>query len=458
MPKTDLVIVLPGIMGSTLARNDRLVWAPSAGAILHALTTFGRSIKELRLPEGVGDDHPDDGVTPVALMPDVHVIPGLWTPIQGYTRLLDHLHQLAGSQQIGKVVAFPYDWRLSNRHNAHRLARVVEGELGAWRESDPSRSDARVVFVCHSMGGLIARWYIEQHGGAEHTRALITIGTPYRGAARAVDQLVNGVRKGLGPFGIDVTEFARSLPSTHQLLPDYACIESAGALHRLDEITVPELDTTMLADGLAFHTDLADAEARRPAGLDSTHAIIGIRQSTVTTLRLDNGGLHTLDTIDGDNDYGDGTVPLTGALGHDLAPDTNRVRRIVENHGALQNHPNVLDEIESILTSQPVRRRATGVIPVRLTAPELLLPGEPLTVLIDVEPGDQRTPALEVRLVSETGVETSPPQRPRVRDNHAHITFPPPPPGAHTVAVAGITPSSPVTPVSQVVLVWAQQK
>ena len=70
MPPTDLVVVLPGIMGSTLRRNGHLVWAPSAGSALRAITTFTRSLKHLQLPDGIGDDRPEDGVDPVSLMDD----------------------------------------------------------------------------------------------------------------------------------------------------------------------------------------------------------------------------------------------------------------------------------------------------------------------------------------------------------------------------------------------------
>ena len=100
----------------------------------------------------------------------------------------------------GNLLPVPYDWRLSYRYNGQRLARLVEPALERWRAQGGPYADAQVVFVCHSMGGLIARWYIEQCGGAEITRKLITLGTPYRGAARALDQLVNGAHQGLGPF------------------------------------------------------------------------------------------------------------------------------------------------------------------------------------------------------------------------------------------------------------------
>ena len=85
----DLVVVLPGIMGSTLARHGTLVWAPSAGAVLTAILTFGRSVRELTLPKGTGDDRPSDGVEPVEVMPDLQVLPGVWSANIGYGRLLD---------------------------------------------------------------------------------------------------------------------------------------------------------------------------------------------------------------------------------------------------------------------------------------------------------------------------------------------------------------------------------
>jgi hypothetical protein len=37
----DLVVVLPGILGSTLAKDGKLVWAPSAGSVLQAIGLLG---------------------------------------------------------------------------------------------------------------------------------------------------------------------------------------------------------------------------------------------------------------------------------------------------------------------------------------------------------------------------------------------------------------------------------
>jgi triacylglycerol esterase/lipase EstA (alpha/beta hydrolase family) len=49
--------------------------------------------------------------------------------------------------------------------------------------------DARVVLICHSMGGLVARHYLEVLGGYKDAKALITFGTPHRGSIDALAYL-----------------------------------------------------------------------------------------------------------------------------------------------------------------------------------------------------------------------------------------------------------------------------
>jgi len=253
--REDLVVVVPGVMGSGLAdRDGREVWGLSAGSALGALRTLGGSLRALELPEGVGDGPAPDGVVATGLMTSFHVIPGVWTPVQGYSELLRFLaakrfgltvdRSHAGGAPQGNLLVFAYDWRLSNRFSAECLKCRVESALLRWRASAPQRREAMVVFICHSMGGLVARWYLDRLGGAEIARVLVTLGTPHRGAAKTVDQLVNGVRKGPGPLKLDLTRFARSLPSSYQLLPEYACITAgAGALKKTTEVELPDIDS-----------------------------------------------------------------------------------------------------------------------------------------------------------------------------------------------------------------------
>ena len=52
-PVSDVIVLLPGITGSVLQKDGDDVWAFSGGAAVQALTSLGRSIKDLELD---GDD------------------------------------------------------------------------------------------------------------------------------------------------------------------------------------------------------------------------------------------------------------------------------------------------------------------------------------------------------------------------------------------------------------------
>lgn len=139
----DLLVVLPGILGSTLSKkdgageDDTLVWAPSAGALLGVIRSFGRRLKDLELPKGIGDEHPCDGVEAVQVMPDLHLLPGIWSANIGYLKLLDWLRSKfhlieappTDPDRIPNLLPVPYDWRLSNRYNGRRLKGIVEPAL-----------------------------------------------------------------------------------------------------------------------------------------------------------------------------------------------------------------------------------------------------------------------------------------------------------------------------------------
>lgn len=212
-PVEDLVVVIPGITGSRLAVDGREMWGPSPGALRRGITTFAGSVKALQLPKDIGDGHPGDGVVPTGLVPSLHAIPGVWPLVDGYSDLLGWLERtftlrraLPGDRSDTPVnlVEFAYDWRLSCRYNAGRLAVRVDEALGRWRATAPHRADAQVRLVCHSMGGLVGRYWVECLGGADVTRQIITLGTPHRGSIGALESLVNGHRVGWRLLGAEI--------------------------------------------------------------------------------------------------------------------------------------------------------------------------------------------------------------------------------------------------------------
>ena len=299
------------------------------------------------------------------------------------------------------------------------------------------------------MGGLIARWYIEKCGGAEIARKLITLGTPYRGAARALDQLVNGANGGLGPFRLDLTGFGRSMPSLHQLMPEYACLQQGGDLAKTTNVTLPELDPAMVTDAMRFHTDLQRAEAERPQSLAATHAIVGTIQTTATEARLTGGRIELVDTYRDEDLAGDSTVPIVAACRADVPMDSNTLRRVPDKHGNLQRNTAALDEIEGILTASSIEVRAATPVALRVEVPEFALADEPITVT--VIPAARTRQAIHLNVMSETGslVETR-----RLPQSGGTVTIDGLAPGAYTID-AGTDLVSPFAPVSSDVLVWA---
>ncbi|ANZ42114.1 hypothetical protein BBK82_45470 [Lentzea guizhouensis] len=434
---SDLVVVLPGILGSTLRDEDGMVWEVSGRAALRAVLTLGRSLRRLKLPAGIGDEHPQDGIEPVGLMTDLHVIPGIWTPLKGYDRVTRRMNSLGYTVEKGNLLLFAYDWRLSNRYNGALLARRVDEAL------DRIGPDAKVSFVCHSMGGLVARWCVEQCGMAERTDRLITMGTPYRGAASALEQLVNGVRKGLGPLAVDLTEFARSMPSLHQLLPEYACIESPNGLVKTTEMTLPELDTKMVTDAMAFHGALTDSFA------DQTYAIVGGKQPTATTAKIADGKVTCYRTYEGEELYGDATVPMVGGARKGLTLSSNTLHRVTEQHTSLQDNAAVLDMVESFLTSKNIVPRNVAVTEPQVSVPDLALVGEELEVVVELRGTPAR--AVKVALLDENGKQVEA-RVPAISESMV-VKFGELAPGAYYVQVSGTAVGAPVVPVTSAVLV-----
>ncbi|WP_143659276.1 hypothetical protein [Streptomyces sp. SA15] len=388
----DLVVVVPGIMGSRLAVAGREVWSPSPGAVWEVIRTFAGSVRDLGLPKDIGDDHPGDGVEPVGLFGSLHALPGVWPLIAGYDGLLEWLRGTFTLRETtpdapGNLVEFAYDWRLSCRYNARLLHRRIDEALGRWRASAPGRANAQVRLICHSMGGLVGRYYVECLGGAEVTRTLITLGTPHRGSIGALDSLVSGHRiGGRGPRVGILTDFARSLPSLHQLIPDYACLEGPAGLVYPREVAggLPGVDPHLMRDAGDFHTEIRTAaEARvEQGGSDQLCLpVVGVRQPTPTTAALDGERLRLCETIEGVEEGGDGRVPRFAAYPAEVSLESAAVGESYATHGALKAHKEVRRDLLKYLSPKPrVWRGAEPAYPMSVRVPDQVPAGEPLTV------------------------------------------------------------------------------
>ena len=335
MAISDLVVLLPGITGSELVKDGRVVWGVSGGMLARNVLTRGRA---------VSDDLLAGGLTASRMLPDIHLLPGVWK-IDGYGAIADYLRRTLGLVEGENYFPFPYDWTLDNRVAAKILKTKTDAWLRRWRAKS-GNDRAKLILCAHSMGGLVSRYFLEVLEGWSDTAALITFGTPYRGSLAALGAISNGANK----FGIDLTALVRNLVSVQQLLPIYECVdEGDGRLKRVTEAAVPNLDAQAAKDALAFHHEISDAVAahrkdeRYTANAYKTYPIVGVQQPTHQSARIVPGGVELLNTHLGEDSSGDGTVPRPSAMPAGADRRLAKGMFAATKHASLQNADAVLD-------------------------------------------------------------------------------------------------------------------
>jgi hypothetical protein len=350
----DVVVLLPGILGSVLTKNGHDVWNISGSAIGRALVSGWDSIQTLALNGDSSEDDLGDHVTASKLIDDVHLIPFLWK-IDGYSRFKRALTSSFQDIKPGKnFFEFPYDWRRDNRVAARRLQKDCAKWLEARRKT-PGNQQAKLILICHSMGGLVARYFLEVLGGWKDTTALITFGTPYRGSLNALNFIANGMRKKLGPIPIlDLSDLLRSFTSVYQLLPIYPCHDEGNGMVRVkDAKKIPHLDVARAKAAFDFHDEIRNAVDVNLKNETYTknryfiHPIVGTQQPTMQSSQFNNE-MKLLNSFNDNDMDGDGTVPRVSATPIEIENE-RRETFIAEAHGSIQNATEVWNHVQSVL-------------------------------------------------------------------------------------------------------------
>jgi pimeloyl-ACP methyl ester carboxylesterase len=370
-----------------------------------------------------GDD-PDgkdlgDGITAPRLMSDAHLIPGFFK-IDGYTAISEFITNnfdvvrgvVDDDSKPANFFEFPYDWRRYNRVAALRLEKLIESRLPQWRKAS-GNENAKVVLIGHSMGGLVSRYYLEKLEGWKKCRALITFGTPYRGAVNALDFLANGYKKRF----IDLSDVLRSFSSTYELLPIYPVVKVKGNYKRIENVAgIPKIDTARVAEARQnFHEEIikaVDAHQSDAAYLKSYKIIpiVGTRQPTLQSAVFENNQLVANEVVPSSDEKdqllaeGDGTVPRLSATPVELSSEY-RETYFAERHASLQNNEQVLGDLMNRLKQMQTNLsqfrgaapspQTEGLPAISLGLDDLYLPTEPVTMkvrLINVNDQIKSTP------------------------------------------------------------------
>jgi hypothetical protein len=433
------MVLLPGITGSVLRKHGTVVWGYSARSIGKALLSLGGAMERaLALPHDDREvDDLEDGITADELMPDLHLLPGVWK-IDGYGKIADAIATGFEVTEGKNFFRFPYDWRRHNKVAARKLAREAKRWLANWRDSS-GNPNAKLVLVCHSMGGLVARYFLECMEGWKDTRALVSFGTPYRGSLNALDGLANGIK--MGP--LDLSEVSRQFTAIYELLPIYECYDSGdGTLVRVGETTgIPNVDPAKAHGALRFHREIeiaANSNRQLPQYQESSYRvypIVGIAQQTSQSARRGGSGVEMLETHKGHALTGDGTVPQVSAIPIEMSDAPNAMYAATK-HGSLQNADAVITNMVGILSGLDLdlgsfRKPKTHVA---IEIDDLYLSGQP--VVLRARP--TRDAALKA-VFWRSGDATKSAELPMVSaaDNWQQAEFIPAALGAYHVAVSG---------------------
>jgi pimeloyl-ACP methyl ester carboxylesterase len=260
----------------------------------------------------------------------------------------------------GRLIEFPYDWRLSNAYTAERLRATVMPRLETWRQ-ERGNGKAKLILVCHSMGGLVARYFCEHLGGAAEVRRIFTFGTPHRGSLKALPILVNG--KHVGPF--DVGTVARALPSVWELLPQYPCVILDGKrevyLHDagLAALAGPRFDAAR-----QFQQRIRQPAEARPSGTCPYQQTVffGKIQTTIQYARMNRTGQGEVITAlkpgaDGSpDDGGDGTVPSFASFPIELDVTSGGIP-LLDKHAAMPAREAALEFLVNELNPVDISRK-----------------------------------------------------------------------------------------------------
>lgn len=374
----DAVIVIPGIMGSSLAdvESGDVLWGLDDASWWVSAWTTGRALKRL----AVTDDE-RAGRTGRVRATGLLRFPAFAPVLKGfepYTKLLTGIGRVLAHPDA--LCEFPYDWRLSVEHNAHELERLVDRHLSQWQAHPSGSADAKVVLVAHSMGGLIARYYLHVLGGASSVRTTVTLGTPYYGSVKSAYILSSG--EGIPLPRKRLRKLVQDMPGLYDLLPFYRCVDEGATARRLQAGDIASIggDRELADESLLRHDKLMQGEA------GSLRLLIGVEQPTMQSLSLHDGVLtplmHTCITDpagvirERPDLRGDGTVFRRSAAGFGLSPGT-----LPQSHGAVAATEEAISHVRDVLINDTAGP-PLGPGEIGIDVPDVVSASEPLTITV----------------------------------------------------------------------------
>jgi triacylglycerol lipase len=201
-------------LGAVAGRGVRTVFSPS-GLRGTAVELAWIAAHVATYPLGVAQERgrPDverftlDGLTPVRRGLLIGDVEAAGTPILLVHGMVDNRSIFTVLKRALRRRGFGRIWTMNYHVLTHDL-RTAARRLGATVDAICEQTGYdRIHVIGHSMGGIVARYYIQRMGGDARVHTLVTLGSPHAGT-RAARLMPRGVCRQLSPTSDVVAELA----------------------------------------------------------------------------------------------------------------------------------------------------------------------------------------------------------------------------------------------------------
>ncbi|MBU0579915.1 MAG: alpha/beta hydrolase, partial [Candidatus Margulisbacteria bacterium] len=398
------IILIPGIMGSVLFNDvnddNHLYRNPIAFEFDEFIwVDVQQFIWDWNHPDSFLDvlQLDDDGITPLSTDYKIKVAPlrnddltavyDLKTilPTSKYKNLLDSLENTENGYKLDdfnydhtegeNLYLFTYDWRKGNSLSAEMLSNLIDSIL-IWNNTD------KVNLIVHSMGGLVAKKYINNYG-SQNIKKLIFIGTPHQGAPKILYVMPTGNL--LGIAGIianynEIRKISRNMPSVYELMPSliysntffYNGVTNSGLNLYKHYFRIPDIGdvtyeqtldffrNTTLSGGFTFNSTMVDDADIFRSSIENI-SFNGIELYNIVGFNVRTIGKVNVREIFGSFEFydkwilsGDGTVPLRSAelVNYDTVKADYYIKDV--KHSNLPSSDPVIEILTGLLKEPPV--------------------------------------------------------------------------------------------------------
>lgn len=223
LPKKYPVVFIPGIMGSLLKdqKTNKLVWGRVTMGVSQLIALpINAPFQAVNLVTG------NENLVPAGILDKYTLLPGL-VEIEVYDNARKIAVEAGGFTKDKDAFAFSYDWRKDLVDAAKQLGALIDRI-----KQQSGNPNLKVNLVCHSQGGLIARYYIKYgtadvlneptlpeptYAGAKNINKVIMLGTPNTGSMESFHRIDQGLWM---PFIGKITpETTFTILSLYALLP-----------------------------------------------------------------------------------------------------------------------------------------------------------------------------------------------------------------------------------------------